>query len=301
MTELLFSLWPLFALIVSGFALRRLGFPNEGFWPGAERINYFILFPALLFKSLASAPLRDPALQRLALCAGLVMAVAWVALLLLRRRWQWKAARFGVFVQGSVRFNTYIGLAAVGAVFGSDGLARMALLLAIAVPAVNILSVYAFTAEGGARLGAAALAILRNPLVLACVAGIAANFAGIGLGGGVDRFLGLLAAASLPLGLLCVGAALQPKALGGETPALLTTSAARLLLLPALAWLICGLLALPALESAVLVLFFGLPSAPTAYVLTRQLGGDAQLMAGIITLQTLLAALTLPLLLQLVR
>ncbi|KUJ91962.1 MAG: auxin efflux carrier [Pseudomonas sp. 63_8] len=44
------------------------------------------------------------------------------------------------------------------------------------------------------------------------------------------------------------------------------------------------------MESAVLVLFFALPTAPTAYVLTRQLGGDSQLMAGIITLQTLLAA-----------
>lgn len=301
MTGLLSSLWPLFALIVGGFVLRRLRFPNDEFWPGAERINYFILFPALLFKSLASAPLRDPALLRVALCVGLVMALAWLGLLLLRRRLQWKAARFGVFVQGSVRFNTYIGLAAVGAVFGSEGLALMALLLAITVPAVNILSVYAFTADGNARLGAAALAILRNPLVLACAAGIAANFAGLGLGGGVDHFLGFLAATSLPLGLLCVGAALQPKALGGETMALAATSAARLLLLPALAWLISALLGLPALESAVLVLFFGLPSAPTAYVLARQLGGDAQLMAGIITLQTLLAALSLPLLLQLVR
>lgn len=301
MSTLLASLWPLFALIVGGYVLRRLRFPNAEFWPGAERINYFILFPALLFKSLATAPLDDPALLRVALSVGVVMSAAWLALWLLRRKLHWPAARFGVFVQGSVRFNTYIGLAAVGAVFGSEGLALMALLLAITVPIVNILSVYAFTADGNTRLGAAALAILQNPLVLACAAGILANLAGIDLRGGMDNFLGLLAATSLPLGLLCVGAALQPQELGGERGALFATSVARLMLLPALAWLCVRLLGLPTLESAVLVLFFALPSAPTAYVLARQLGGDAQLMAGIITLQTLLSALTLPLLLQLVR
>ena len=104
------------------------------------------------------------------------------------------------------------------------------------------------------------------------------------------RLLSLLAAASLPLGLLCVGAALKPEQLSGEIPALGWNSALRLLTMPLLAWTVAWALALPAMDSAVLVLFFALPTAPTAYVLTRQLGGDSQLMAGIITLQTLLAA-----------
>ncbi|MDT4886925.1 hypothetical protein FQZ97_1233330 [compost metagenome] len=69
--------------------------------------------------------------------------------------------------------------------------------------------------------------------------------------------------------------------------------------MPLLAWAVAFGLQLPTMESSVLVLFFALPTAPTAYVLTRQLGGDSHLMAGIITLQTLLAALSLPLALQL--
>ena len=92
------------------------------------------------------------------------------------------------------------------------------------------------------------------------------------------------------MGLLCVGAALKPEQLGGEIPALTWNSLLRLLAMPLLAWGVAWALALPAMESTVLVLFFALPTAPTAYVLTRQLGGDSQLMAGIITLQTLLAA-----------
>lgn len=297
--ELLLALWPLFALIVAGFYLRRWDFPNEAFWPGAERLNYFILFPALLFSSLASAPLNNPALPRLALAVLLGLGIAWLALLLLRRLRGWPAGRFGAFSQGILRFNTYLGLAAVGSLYGQEGLTLAALMLALMVPTVNVLSVWSLTAERGVSARSLLLPILKNPLILACLGGTLINLSGLGLPGGSERLLGLLAAASLPLGLLCVGAALKPEQLGGEIPALVWNSSLRLLAMPLLAWAVAYGLQLPAMESSVLVLFFALPTAPTAYVLTRQLGGDSHLMAGIITLQTLLAAGSLPLVLML--
>ncbi|TBU99224.1 AEC family transporter [Stutzerimonas kirkiae] len=299
MIALLLALWPLFALIVAGYLLRRAGFPNEAFWPGAERLNYFVLFPALLLSNLASAPLDNPALPRLALAVVLGLGLLWLALLLARRLFAWPAARFGAIAQGILRFNTYLGLATLGSLYGPDGLALAALMLALMIPIVNAMSVWALLAEHGASARSLLLPMLKNPLILACLAGAAINLSGLGLPGGSERLLALLAAASLPLGLLCVGAALQPRQLHGEVPALGWNCALRLLAVPALAYGVARLLALPAMESTVLVLFFALPTAPTAYVLTRQLGGDSQLMAGIITLQTLLAALSLPLVLVL--
>ena len=293
MTALLQTLWPLFALILGGLALRRWNFPGEAFWPAAERLNYFILFPALLLSSLASAPLDNPALPRLALAVLLGLGGAWLGLLLVRRLRGWPAARFGALSQGILRFNTYLGLAVVGSLYGQAGLVLAALLLALLVPAVNLLSVWSLTAERGVSARSLLLPVLKNPLILACLGGVAINLAGLGLPGGSDRLLGLLAAASLPLGLLCVGAALRPQELRGEQAALAWNCALRLLAMPALAWLVARLLHLPALESALLVLFFALPTAPTAYVLTRQLGGDGQLMAGLITLQTLLSGASL--------
>ncbi len=298
--ELLLALWPLFALIVAGYYLRRWAFPSEAFWPGAERLNYFMLFPALLFSSLAKAPLNNPALPRLALAVMLALGIAWLALLVVRRLRGWPAGRFGAFSQGILRFNTYLGLAAVGSLFGQPGLTLAALMLALMVPTVNVLSVWSLTAERGVSARSLLLPILKNPLILACLGGALVNLSGLGLPGGSDRLLSLLAAASLPLGLLCVGAALKPEQLSGEIPALLGNSLLRLLAMPMLAWAVAYGLQLPAMESTVLVLFFALPTAPTAYVLTRQLGGDSHLMAGIITLQTLLAAASLPLLLLLV-
>ncbi|ARU90565.1 transporter [Pseudomonas sp. M30-35] len=299
MLELLLALWPLFALIVAGFYLRRWNFPNEAFWPGAERLNYFVLFPALLFSSLARAPLDNPTLKQLALAVMLGLGIGWLALLLMRRVRGWPAARFGVFTQGTLRFNTYLGLAAVGSLFGQPGLTLAALMLALMVPTVNVLSVWSLTAERGVSVRSLLLPIAKNPLILACVGGALINLCGIGLPGGTDRLLSLLAAASLPLGLLCVGAALKPEELGGEIPALAWSSLARLIGMPLLAWAIAQVLGLPAMETTVLVLFFALPTAPTAYVLTRHLGGDSQLMAGSITLQTLLAAASLPVILML--
>jgi predicted permease len=223
--------------------------------------------------------------------------LAWLALLLLRRLRGWPAGRFGAFTQGALRFNTYLGLAAVGSLFGQAGLTLAALMLALMVPTVNVLSVWSLTAERGVSVRSLLLPIAKNPLILACLGGALVNLSGLGLPGGSERLLSLLAAASLPLGLLCVGAALKPEQLSGEAPALASNSLLRLCAMPLLAWAVAYALQLPTMETSVLVLFFALPTAPTAYVLTRQLGGDSQLMAGIITLQTLLAAVSLPLLL----
>ncbi|MBK3759852.1 AEC family transporter [Stutzerimonas frequens] len=301
MTTLLLALWPLFALIVAGYFLRLRAFPSAEFWPGAERINYFLLFPALLFSSLATAPLNNPALPRLAGAVLLGLGLAWVGLLIAKRLRGWSVGRFGAITQGVLRFNTYLGLAAVGSLFGKEGLALAALMLALMVPTVNVMSVWALTAERGVSVRGLLLPIARNPLILACLTGALVNLSGLGLPGGTDRLLGLLAAASLPLGLLCVGAALKPQELGGEIPALGWNSAVRLLAVPLLAFGVARVLGLPDMETTILVLFFALPTAPTAYVLTRQLGGDSHLMAGIITLQTLLAAASLPLVLTLLN
>lgn len=293
MAVLFTTLWPVFVLILAGYLMKRKGFPGDGFWPGAEKLNYFLLFPALLFSSLASAPLNNPALPRVLAAVLLCLAVCGVALLLARRVWRWPAARFGVLAQGVLRFNTYLGLAVVGSLFGKQGLVLAAVIMAVYVPTVNVLSVLAFSAGQGTTLAGLLRPIARNPLILACVAGAAVNLCGFELKWGADKLLALLAGSSLPLGLLNVGAALNPRELRGELGALTLNALARLVGAPLVAMLCARWLALPPLESAILILFFALPTAPTSYVLARQMGGDSHLMAGIITLQTLSSALSL--------
>ncbi|KHQ52232.1 Auxin Efflux Carrier [Mameliella alba] len=295
---LFITIWPLFALICLGYVLARKGFPDAGFWPAAERINYFLLFPALLVSSLVDAPLGDPQILRLGAAALVVILLAAVGLALARRLFPAPAARFGPALQGTVRFNTYLGLAVTVSLAGDVGIERAAVYLAICVPVVNVLSIMALSErEVLSRPGALVRTMLKNPLILACLAGITLALLGLGLPYGLGTFMELLARGSLPLGLLCVGAALQPRALGRDGLVVGGNAALRLLGMPMLAAGVALVFGLDGVEALVLVVFSAIPTAPTAYVLTRQLGGDGTLMAGLVTAQTLAAIVTIPLVL----
>lgn len=295
---LLVTIWPIFALICLGFVLVRRGFPSVEFWPAAERLNYFLLFPALLVSSLARAPVDDPELLRLGAAAVVTILLGAAGVALFRRAQPMPAARFGPVLQGVIRFNTYVGLAVVASVTGTEGLERAAVYLAISVPLVNVLSIMALSEEARAPLALLAK-VMRNPLILACVAGLVLATTGVGLPFGMGSFFELMGRASLPLGLLCVGAALRPETLRADGSALAATSFARLVVMPVLAVAVGFVFGLGGVEALVLVVFAAIPTAPTAYVLTRQLGGDGTLMAGIVTAQTMAAVLTIPLMLWL--
>ncbi|RFC66425.1 AEC family transporter [Fulvimarina endophytica] len=297
---LFITIWPIFALICLGFALSSFKFPDAGFWPAAERINYFLLFPALLASNLADAPIRDPSLLKLGGAIAVLILTATALLMLQRRLRPEPAARFGPRLQAIVRFNVYLMLATVASLVPDGGLERAAIILAVAVPLVNVLSVMALT-DGSDRKSPLDLVrpIIRNPLILACLFGIFLALTGAGLPFGTGRFLDLMAQASLPLGLLCVGAALRPHAMLKDVSAFTKIAVARLLLMPCLAATVAWLFGLESAEAAVLVIFACVPTAPTAYVLTRQLGGDGPFMAGLITSQTLLSVATIPLVLAL--
>jgi malonate transporter len=208
-------------------------------------------------------------------------------------------AAFTSVFQGSVRFNNYVGVTVAAGLFGAQGIALAAICNAAIVPTVNILCVLVFARFGKAGLSARGIArqILTNPLVLACALGIALQATGLGLPPGLEPAIRALGAASLPLGLLCVGAALDFSTARSWLGPVLTSSAVKFLLMPVatlLAALALGLSG-PALITA--LLFQAMPTASSAYILARQLGGDAPLMAGITATQTVLAAAAIPLVL----
>jgi len=290
------ALGPIFTLILIGFGLRRAGFPGDGFWPAAERFTYFILFPALLIQRLALSRIGDYAVLPVA-AVIITLLLTMTALVYLLRPWfKVDGPGFTSIYQGAIRFNTYVGLAVALAIFNPEAGAVAALVMAIMIPTINVLCVLVLNlhAGGKATVGGVVRGLIGNPLILACLAGIGLNLSGIGLPWGSAAVLEILARAALPLGLLAVGAGLRIEGL--TRPGLLATvSGLKLLALPALAGILCGLVNPGRLETAVLVTFAALPGASTAYILARQLGGDAALMAAIITVETALALLTLPL------
>ncbi|MCT7654504.1 AEC family transporter [Oceanimonas sp. NS1] len=292
------ALGPLFLLILTGVLLRRLRFPGEHFWAEAERFIYFLLFPAMLISTLATADFSQVAFAGMVgLLAGMLSLFA-LGLWLNRHRLGADMPAFTSVFQGALRFNTYVGVAGAAALYGETGLTAAAVAIAIMVPLVNVLCVLIFVASGSygqAGIWGAFRALARNPLLLACLAGIALNITGIGLPGWSQDTLALAGQAALPLGLIAVGVALQLSALRGTGFAFWQACAIKFGLFPMLAAAIGWAINLAPVELGVVVLFSALPTATSSYILARQMGGNAPLMAAIITGQTLLAMAILPL------
>lgn len=290
------ALLPIILLIGLGIWLRRPVLLDAGFWPQAERLCYFVLLPALFFHSLAQARLQDlPVLPMAAVLAGGVLLVGALTLAL-RPLAGVDGPGFTSVFQGSVRFNNFVGITLAAGVLGLEGIALAAVCNAVLVPLVNLLSVAVFARHGPVPMGLRATLrqLATNPLVLACLGGIAVRLTGLPLPGPLASSLATLGAAALPLGLLCVGAGLRFGGLAGWARPVALASVLKLAVLPAVSLGLGLALGLSGPALLVVVGFQALPTATSAYVLARQLGGDAPLMAGIIALQTVAALLTLP-------
>lgn len=297
MTAVVLALAPIFLLIVIGYGIRRYGLVPDDFWPPAEKLTYYLFFPALLIDSTARADLSEVDLVGLGGALILATLVATAALLLARRAITTDGPAFTSVFQGAIRVNTYVGLAAGAALFGREGTALMAVGVIAIVPMVNVLSVVVLGRWGtnpttGWR--SAVIAVAKNPLIVAVCLGALLNASGIHAIPVATPLMAILGAASLPLGLLAVGAGLDLKAARAAGGKVIASSAVRLAAIPGLTLLAGAEFGLAAMPLAVAVLYNGLPTSASAYVLSRQMGGDHALMAGIITAQTLAAAITLP-------
>lgn len=296
-TLLLLALVPIALLIGMGTWLRHSGFLQDSFWSQAERLGYYLLLPSLFFHSLATAQLSEVPVRKMIL--ALVLSTVAVAGLLvaLRRVVSLDDPAFTSLFQGGVRFNNYVGVSVVAGLFGAQGIALAAVANAAIVPTVNVLCVLVFArygANGQLSLKAIGRQLALNPLVLACVLGISVQAAGLGIPAGIEAVLKALGQASLPLGLLCVGAALNLGAAASWIKPIGLSSIAKFLLMPLATLGCCHLFGLQGEAAIAAILFQALPTASSSYIMARQLGGDAPLMAGIIAGQTLLAGIALP-------
>ncbi|MEZ2903330.1 AEC family transporter [Acinetobacter terrestris] len=293
------ALFPLIMLIAMGYIFKRTQFLTDEFWRGAEKLNYLILFPVLLFNNLAYIKLELATITQVLLALFIIIIITALTLWVARVFFHIPIARFGVYVQSQIRFNTYIGLSIMSLLFGAQGMQMFAMMIALAIPLVNVISVLAFSQGQGLKPTQILFSLIKNPLILGCLVGIIFNLLQLSLFSGLEQLFKILASMSLPLGLICVGAALQFADLKHDYSRLLLNTVGRLMVVPGLAYLICYALNLNQFETIVLVVFFALPTASASYILTRYFNGDSQLMAGIISLQTLCFAVTFPVLMLL--
>lgn len=303
MIAIVLALAPIFALIALGWSLRRWLWPAPDFWASIEVLTYYVFFPALLVSTLSQARITWEVLPFLAVLVSVSLAVA-AFLTVIRPHLRIDGPAYTSVFQGSLRFNTYVGLAAASALFGSEAVALLALAIAVMIFPVNILSIAVLARHASGSppsLAGTAGEVAKNPLIISSVIGLALGALSLPLPPVIGPVLDILAKAALPLGLVAVGAGLNLGTVASRGTAVTVATLLKLVVSPLLALGAARLLGLEPLAATMAVLYCSLPPAPTSYILARRLGGDTELMAALITVHTLLAAITVPAFMALAR
>lgn len=295
------ALVPVFLVIALGTLLKRTLLPSAAGWDAFERIVYFVLFPALLIVTTATADLRNVPASGVG--GALFVAILLVALLLivlrplLTRAFRLSGPAFTSVFQGSIRWNTFVALAIAGGLHGTLGLALISVAMVAMIPLLNLLSVIVlawYAAHKAPDVRTVLDQLLRNPLIWSVLIGLALNLSGLPLPKIAVSFGEILGKSALALGLLVVGAGIELDKLLRPSASVFVATAMKLMALPAVAIAIGYALGLSGAALAVVAIAASMPPAPGAYVLARQMGGDAPLMARILSVETVVAAVTIP-------
>lgn len=284
-------LLPDFLLIALGYVLCRHTPMNRSVWDGAERLVYYVLFPTLLFQAVLRNPLQVHTALPLVGC-GLALCAAGIGLSMSLRALPGVDGRLHASgAQTAFRFNSYVALAVAERLAGVQGLAWMAVLISVSVPVCNVAAVWPLARSSGQGVGRE---LVRNPLIVSTVAGLAANLAGVVLPEVVTITLTRMGSAGLPLGLMAVGAGLHMGALR-EAPRLAAGFLTiRHAVLPLVSMVLVQAWNLPPTQQLIVVAFAAMPTASSAYVLAARLGGNGSYVAGLVTVSTLVAMPAVP-------
>ncbi len=293
--DLIAAIFPIFAAILVGAALKRYLITGSDIWAGIDRLTYYLLLPSLLMVEIYRADFSSGhAGTAVMVTLGATLALAAV-LLLLRPLITHNTPLFTSIFQGSVRYNSYVLLAVADALYGSEGLALAIVFVAVMVIATNMLGVVVLNAFAGGKgsFKRIMIGLAQNPIIIAAGAGAVLNISNIHVPLPIENTAALFKTAALPLSLLSVGAGLRfilsKQALG----AIALSTTIKLAILPVITGIALHLAGVEGMVLAMGVLYAGMPCAGNAYILARQLNGDPEAMASIITLETLLSAFSI--------
>lgn len=292
MEQIFSAIIPVFSLILIGYFFKKISFPSNEFWPMADKLTYFVLMPSLLIYKLSDAKFDTNSID-FVLVSLLAIFSTMIVLILFNKISPSKNSSFTSIMQGGIRFNTYVFLALSGSIFGDKGLILSAIVLTFAIPFINILCVTIFALySDNNKLDFMYLvkSIVKNPLIISCVIGGAINFFSVSVPISIEKLLKILSEAALPLGLLSIGYSLVLKEIGSSKKDLIVSSFGKFVILPILIFIFAKFFDLNEIMISILVLFALMPTAPSSFILARQLGGDLSLMTSIITIQTLVSA-----------
>lgn len=299
MSIIINAVFPTIVLLTLGNIFRRRHFLPAEFWQAADKLTYFVLFPALIITKIAKVDLAVVSFSQVFGFIAIFFALMSLVSYGVYRATGTHINQLSSIYQGLIRFNSYVFFALIEALWGQQLLSLAALIAGIAIPTVNVCCIAVFAiGHSSVALSTTLLSMVKNPLILAAFLGFIVNRFPEVMPLFLFNSFDILATATLPLALLSVGAAVRIKMLflkheGFTRVSLWLTTVVRLMIAPLLAYLITQTLGVGEELQKVLIVFAAVPTATSSYILAKQLGGHADMMATIISLQTVFSMLTL--------
>ncbi|RYE06124.1 MAG: AEC family transporter [Rickettsiaceae bacterium] len=304
MQNIFSSILPIFLVTLLGSIIKRKWLTSDEFWRGLEKLSYFLLFPAVLFNYISKADLSSTTLIKLVIALAIATLVVAAGLIINRKKKDHDKIQFTSTFQGAIRYNTYVFFGAGSALFGEAGLAIISVISSYMIVFTNIICVMVFATyipsnnlenNKVKNFFLITKLITSNPLIISTLIGFLFNYYHLSLHLGVENAISSLSNSALAIGMLNVGAGLQFDINADRMKQVIFTSTIKLVILPIVTVIIMTLMSITGLERSIGVLYSCLPCASSAYALSRQLNGDPQSMASIITITTVFSVISLSL------
>ncbi len=293
------TILPLFVLLLLGWVLRLTQITTDLFLKTADKLVYYIFFPAMLFWKIGNS--TGSTGFSLGLClAGIIAVVLVFGLsLFFIHQSQMPGFQAGSFSQACYRFNTYIGMAIVMNTLGEEGVRHFGILVGFVIPLINVLAVCVLIWHSDQNMNMKeklvffARALISNPLILGCVAGLLISRSGFVFPGAMNNTFGLMTSITLPLALISIGGTLSFRGLACHTRTALAAACFKLLALPVVGFILLKLFFVTGIPFKTGMIFFCLPTSTAIYVLSAQLNSDTELASAAIMLSTLFSFVSL--------
>ncbi len=297
---LFYSILPIILTLLTGYLLVCSKLIPKDNWQGIETLIFRLLLPAILIKFIATANLNMAEFAPMILSIIASISIVGLGVLILgkfRSKDNLPNPSLTTIFQTSVRWNVFITLTAVELFVGSNGTVLVAIAMAILVPLSNVFSIVVLVAYGTnkASIKNTLVHVFYNPLVQACIIGLLINLLEIPLPMPLVQTLDLIGRAAIGIGLLAVGAGMDPARLFNSSLNLWLGVLLRLIAIPVLFLLIANTVGIGQEETIVGILILAVPSASNGYIVAKKMGGDSELYADILAWQIIISMLLLPL------
>lgn len=311
MYDVLLIVGPVFGLIALGFVLARFGVVSEEAGRGLSEFVFTVAVPALLFRMMVTAePVEDASPFALWGAFYGAVAITWGLSILATRYFLKRGARDGASISMGSCFGNIVMLGIPLSLdrFGADAGTPLALILSISSPLLwfaGTLHIELASRQDvplATMLKDLAVSLLKNPIILGLLAGIAWRATGLGLHPIPDKMIALLGQAAVPAALVALGLGLTAFQLKGQLPTIAVICLLSLAVYPAIAWMLAfHVFTLPPLWAGVAVLLAACPPGANAYLFATRYEAATGSVSAAVALGTALSIISVTLILILLQ